>query len=87
MFHIPGLNGANGMTASSRISAMNIVGDLLRKVGVSDKHLIGINLTFFASLYGMCIIYRIAWPRPGLRILTLISRLTYLIILLFNSFC
>ena len=32
---IPTLNGGTPLTPSARISALNIVGDLLRKVGVS----------------------------------------------------
>lgn len=37
------VNG-NAMTPSSRVSAINIVGDLLRKVGVSHINLISIVL-------------------------------------------
>ena len=35
---IPTLNGGTPLTPSARISALNIVGDLLRKVGVSIQH-------------------------------------------------
>lgn len=36
LFIFPGEINGNAMTPSSRVSAINIVGDLLRKVGVSQ---------------------------------------------------
>ena len=51
-FCIVGLSGGHSvLTTPTRVSAMNIVGDLLRKVGVSSESLFHICAGFFNRLF------------------------------------
>ena len=54
---VPTVNGGTPLTPSARISALNIVGDLLRKVGVSIRALQQVTLSIFTEVISSYMTY------------------------------